>query len=566
VSAHRSAASELREDEPRLWTVLVGADAASRTAVLQAIALLAAGLDGANRLAAMPSWPGRPTEDVEIGAHFEFSADPGSVRRYPGDRSAPEIPPRFLRSELLLAPSLDGLLGSSEYVDTWAHLRWEVDLPAPSAGGPLQEARTLGLSRWFVAGYGLGRATAGTTADSPPLGHALGRLASLFTREPVLGLQLYSLVPDAPRYLETIERTLLREDQFSSLDGVVAAMIKGAELSPLGATRIPADRRGFVAWLADMIGHLFLDAGAAVALDDMSGLVLIDRLELHVPSDLHHELIPGLKARFPRMQFIVTTDAPAVLAGAERDEILGLQHDHHHIRDENANAPWLSIHDVVPVDSHLAELARELSEMTGRAPTGALDSVARELPILHRSMIPERLLVDPELAPRKGSRNREALGLGDCTFFWVGSCAYDECHLVLVWAPEAEWQPPDGLGLYRSYLSMVLETCFHEWGDYLSGRRPPEWYPGLRHPPIPLAGPPSRTFEVRRLGSVPIADHLVAVIPDKAYFADNPATLRQIRRFSVKHEARWIEPERGERPHVAARRFVAEFLRERGIE
>jgi hypothetical protein len=249
----------------------------------------------------------------------------------------------------------------------------------------------------------------------------------------------------------------------------------------------------------------------------------------------------------------------------------------------------------------VGELRDELASMTGVQPSGRYDELAAELPLLHRCNEPERLLQDTALIPGTGSKHRQDLGLGGCVFFWVGRCAYDRCPLVLVWAPEAERAQPDGYGApwdtgglltkgtlypqisfddaliaieryslplatYRSYLSLVIETCFNDPADYLrNGVRRPRWYPGCRPPPIPDAGPPARTFEVRRAGSVEIATALVAIVPDESAFVDSPRTLRKLRQYAADVGAAWVLPRPGEPSHVAATRFVADFLRQRGI-
>lgn len=251
--------------------------------------------------------------------------------------------------------------------------------------------------------------------------------------------------------------------------------------------------------------------------------------------------------------------------------------------------------------SAVGELRDELRAMTGVEPLGKFDMLAAELPLLHRCNDPDRLLLDSHLMPGKGSKHREDLGLGGCTFFWVGRCAYDRARLVLIWAPEAEHAPQPGYGApwdtgglltkgtvgngltlerareiiaryslpvgdYRDYLSLVLETCFDQPGDYLGdGSRQPRWYPACRPPPIQDADPAARTFEVRRVGNVEVAHELVAVVPDETAFEGTPGLLRKLERHLTRLGAEWVKPRTGERPHLTATRFVADFLRRRGM-
>ncbi|HET7500861.1 MAG TPA: AAA family ATPase, partial [Kofleriaceae bacterium] len=59
----------------------------------------------------------------------------------------------------------------------------------------------------------------------------------------------------------------------------------------------------------------------------MEGIVLVDELDLHLHPTWQTEIVAGLKATFPRMQFIVTTHSPLVLAGCRADEVWRLKQD-----------------------------------------------------------------------------------------------------------------------------------------------------------------------------------------------------------------------------------------------
>ena len=56
-------------------------------------------------------------------------------------------------------------------------------------------------------------------------------------------------------------------------------------------------------------------------LNDISGIVVIDEIELHLHSKLQKEILPQLLKLFPRIQFIITTHSPLFLLGME--EIYG---------------------------------------------------------------------------------------------------------------------------------------------------------------------------------------------------------------------------------------------------
>jgi len=97
-------------------------------------------------------------------------------------------------------------------------------------------------------------------------------------------------------------------------------------------TKVPATwlSQGYqstIAWIADLIGQMYLDIGDAIPIEDMEGMVLIDELDLHLHPTWQVRLVPVLKRVFPRMQFIVTTHSPMLLPALERHEIVMLRLD-----------------------------------------------------------------------------------------------------------------------------------------------------------------------------------------------------------------------------------------------
>ena len=95
----------------------------------------------------------------------------------------------------------------------------------------------------------------------------------------------------------------------------------------LPATWLSHGYQATIAWIADMIGQVFLEAGATVSCEDMEGLVLIDELDMYLHPKWQVSFITTLKKVFPRMQFVATTHSPMVLTGLASDEILMLQLD-----------------------------------------------------------------------------------------------------------------------------------------------------------------------------------------------------------------------------------------------
>lgn len=53
-------------------------------------------------------------------------------------------------------------------------------------------------------------------------------------------------------------------------------------------------------------------------LSDIKGIVLVDEIDLHLHTDLQHDLLPNLIRLFPNIQFILTTHSPLFLIGMEK--------------------------------------------------------------------------------------------------------------------------------------------------------------------------------------------------------------------------------------------------------
>ncbi|MAM09286.1 MAG: hypothetical protein CML23_02245 [Rhizobiaceae bacterium] len=53
-------------------------------------------------------------------------------------------------------------------------------------------------------------------------------------------------------------------------------------------------------------------------LSDIEGLVIVDEVDLHLHTDLQHDLLPNIIHLFPKIQFVLTTHSPLFLIGMEK--------------------------------------------------------------------------------------------------------------------------------------------------------------------------------------------------------------------------------------------------------
>lgn len=59
--------------------------------------------------------------------------------------------------------------------------------------------------------------------------------------------------------------------------------------------------------------------GNSIALENITGIVVIDEIELHLHTNLQREVLPKLLKLFPKVQFIITSHAPLFLLGMDEE-------------------------------------------------------------------------------------------------------------------------------------------------------------------------------------------------------------------------------------------------------
>jgi predicted ATP-dependent endonuclease of OLD family len=381
-----------RDGEPRMWTVLVGRNGLCKTSILRALALAASGDRTANELSSgwrSSAWDRRRKAALEIKAEFDLPAevrDPSGlplvteILMRPGERhllahsffhpSDAEIEAdREAQHEALIeyeksavrydqravvakdessaadraANELDRRPGDTDDdEDEW----FEIPL------GPLETARQQGRSRWFVAGYGVGRSLPNEEIRKDD--RITIRCESLFDKPTLIATNFAEHLKEnfgntaAKLFLEALRAVVSSQEQLMPgvrYVGARASAVEPFTKGPLfeidageATLSLPAKwlSHGYqstLAWIADLIGHIIWDEFAngppepSWSVTRARGLVLIDELDLHLHPSWQVALIPALKQTFPKLQFVVTTHSPMLLAGLEADEIVMLDQD-----------------------------------------------------------------------------------------------------------------------------------------------------------------------------------------------------------------------------------------------
>jgi hypothetical protein len=327
------------DNTPRMWTVFVGENRLCKTTLLQTIAAAAAGVDRGTQLVSnvIASWPDlRKPVLLSIDAEFEFPAWVRGPRVGFEDDQA-SLPP--LRSQLDLEPDKRVFSGCSGYVP----------LANVLTRDPLTEARSRGLPGWFVAGYGPSRLLPGVGKAAQQTEPVLDRLKPLFEGD-LIGTGFIELLG------EDLGRAFAKVLQSVFIAGDVLPHITAFELRGRGGVRSSRDLvegqrfemdifdsngeplrvpaawlsqgyRTLIAWLADVVGQILLEAGGPVEAADMTGTVLVDEIDLHLHPTWQLKLIPALKRVFPKLQFIATTHSPMILSSLAADEVFILSQD-----------------------------------------------------------------------------------------------------------------------------------------------------------------------------------------------------------------------------------------------
>jgi len=102
---------------------------------------------------------------------------------------------------------------------------------------------------------------------------------------------------------------------------------------PIGA--LSDGYRTTMGWVLDMVARWVEEAKRQkIQVDEgfagqMTGLAIIDEIDLHLHPRWQRDVIPNMRRLFPRMSFIVTTHNPLTLLGAQLGEVYVLKRDEH---------------------------------------------------------------------------------------------------------------------------------------------------------------------------------------------------------------------------------------------
>jgi predicted ATP-binding protein involved in virulence len=173
---------------------------------------------------------------------------------------------------------------------------------------------------FFLLGYGAYRRTGSlehAEGQRSRLGHLRHqRVAGIFDD----AVTLYPLSAWSPRPETEPRRNEIREllndllpegtsftGEFKDADAIFKH--NGVKL-PFGA--LSDGFRSYIGLVADMLYHLNYVCPKKSKLTDLSGVVMIDDIDVHLHPKWQREVVPKLAGTFPKLQFIITSHSPLV--------------------------------------------------------------------------------------------------------------------------------------------------------------------------------------------------------------------------------------------------------------
>lgn len=131
-----------------------------------------------------------------------------------------------------------------------------------------------------------------------------------------------------PIFSKLIDNVFGRELAVSGTSETVRFAVNDKD--SVDALDLPDGFRSSAAWLADLCEtwcETHPEQARTESHTEIDAIVLIDEIDLHLHPSLQRELVPRLRRALPKVQWIVTTHSPLVLANFDANEIVALDRD-----------------------------------------------------------------------------------------------------------------------------------------------------------------------------------------------------------------------------------------------
>ncbi|WP_224370716.1 AAA family ATPase [Hyalangium versicolor] len=315
-------------NEPYRWVTLLGENGGGKSTLLQALALLLAGPEGAQTLLPRPigwvrdeSYPGVLKVVLRKGGR-----DPGS-------------PPRKKSSAfdvgLLLTGRENLRIGKSVITEPTI-----LEKLSPSLNWLRKNAFSSRSPGWFAAGYGPFRRLTRSSRLVVPALEPQARYTNFITQfnedEPLSTFERWVVYLDYVIAKSTRDASRARQQRQLGIDAINRMLPEGTRFDSVSKEgRILFDVRGLkvptlamsdgyrsvLALAGDLVWRLIQAFPESKSPLHEEGVVLIDELDIHLHPRWQRHIAGWLRHQFPNLQFIVATHSPFVAAGAGEDAL-----------------------------------------------------------------------------------------------------------------------------------------------------------------------------------------------------------------------------------------------------
>lgn len=346
------------QDEPRPWTMLLGANGVGKSTLLRAIALATTGSDALTELLGLPhEWVRNGAESAVIRAELQTPVSvPFEIEiAIHRDDTIRKI---LDRNEESLA-WLDGILADREWLPTLGY----------------------GVSRRASAEALRARSRTGIVK---PRASSVATLFSPF--EELVSIESWAMDLDYRRgegALELIRHALqsilMPGVEFVDIDKERRELVFRTEDGQLPFSQLSDGFQSVVAWVGDLLFRLTDTFGITEHPLEAPGLLLLDEIELHLHPRWQRRLVDYLRQLLPNFQFVATTHSPLTAQQAAEGELLAIEREAEgpHVVPFVGEPRKLFIHQLladpifdVPMSSKFVEDARaRLRALQGQAST-----------------------------------------------------------------------------------------------------------------------------------------------------------------------------------------------------
>jgi predicted ATP-binding protein involved in virulence len=286
---------------PGRWTCLAGINGAGKSSILQALCLVLLGEPfvlelGGDRLQRMRRRSLEVTSESEIRAWINRRGHPQYVEIKIADKLSPTTAER------------DGYQNSM--LEFWQKMRTQV---------VLAYGATRNLSDYRETRY------SSLSPDVRRVMTLFDPLTQIASAEVLISESL-SLKPAFWKLFERLVTGIFEGELSVRMNG--GSMVFTFQGNSVEALDLPDGFRSSVAWLADLCS-VWTEKHQANkgSLTEVSGIVLVDEIDLHLHPSLQRTFIPRLRKVLPKVQWIVTTHSPLVLSSFDSSEIVALDRD-----------------------------------------------------------------------------------------------------------------------------------------------------------------------------------------------------------------------------------------------